>query len=61
MDRNAERSRTEIDAEWALTETNRRARFYRLTAAGRVRLTAEVSEFNRVMGAISRVIRPVEG
>jgi transcriptional regulator len=50
-----------VAAEWAVTETNRRARFYRLTAAGRKRLTAEVSEFNRVVGAISRVIRPAEG
>jgi len=47
-----------VEAEWAQTGTNRRARFYRLTPAGRKRLTAEVSEFNRVMGAISRVIQP---
>jgi PadR family transcriptional regulator, regulatory protein PadR len=47
-----------LDAEWGQTETNRRARFYRLTPAGRKQLTAEISEFNRVMGAIARVIQP---
>jgi transcriptional regulator len=47
-----------VGAEWAQTETHRRARFYRLTPVGRKRLTAEVSEFNRVMGAIARVIQP---
>jgi len=49
-----------LDAEWGQTETNRRARFYRLTPAGRKQLTAEISEFNRVMGAITRVIQPAE-
>ncbi len=47
-----------LDAEWDQTGTNRRARFYRLTPAGRKQLTAEISEFNRVMGAIARVIQP---
>jgi PadR family transcriptional regulator, regulatory protein PadR len=50
-----------VDAAWGETETGRRARFYRLTAAGRKRLAAEISEFNRVIGAIGRVIRPAEG
>jgi PadR family transcriptional regulator PadR len=50
-----------VDAEWSQTETNRRARFYRLTPAGRKQLSAEISEFTRVMGAITRVIQPAEG
>ena len=44
-----------VDAAWGETDTGRRARFYRLTAAGRKRLNAEISEFNRVIGAIGRV------
>ncbi len=47
-----------IAAEMGETETKRRARFYRLTPAGRKHLTAEISEFNRVIGAIARVIDP---
>ncbi len=50
-----------VDAAWGETDTGRRARFYRLTAAGRKRLTAEISQFNRVIGAIARVIQPAEG
>lgn len=46
-----------VAAEWAQSENNRRARYYRLTPAGRKQLTAEVSEFERVMLAITRVIR----
>jgi PadR family transcriptional regulator PadR len=44
--------------EWKQSENNRRARFYRLTPAGRKQLTAEMAEFERVMGAITRVIQP---
>ncbi len=50
-----------VDAQWDQTSTNRRARFYRLTPAGRKRLHAEISEFTRVVGAITRVIQPAEG
>ena len=50
-----------VEAAWGETDTGRRARFYRLTAAGRKHLTAEISEFNRVMRAITRVIQPAEG
>jgi transcriptional regulator len=45
-------------AEWKQSENNRRARFYRLTPAGRKQLAAEMAEFERVMGAITRVIQP---
>jgi PadR family transcriptional regulator len=45
-----------VTAEWGTTEGNRRARYYKLTAAGRKQLEAEVSQFERVMAAIGRVI-----
>ena len=44
-------------AEWGVTAGNRRARYYKLTAAGRKQLVIEVSQFERVMGAIARVIQ----
>ena len=47
-----------LAAEWKQSENNRRARFYRLTPAGRKQLAAEMAEFERVMGAIARVIQP---
>lgn len=47
-----------VTAEWSQSENNRRARFYRLTAAGKKQLNAEVSEFERVVRAISNVIQP---
>jgi transcriptional regulator len=46
-----------VAAEWGQSENNRRARYYRLTHAGRKQLTAEVSQFERVIEAITRVIR----
>ena len=47
-----------VVAEWKQSENNRRARFYRLTPAGRKQLATEIAEFERVMGAIARVIQP---
>ncbi len=47
-----------IVGEWGPTHTKRRARFYKLTPAGRKQLAAEVSGFNRVFDAIARVIEP---
>jgi PadR family transcriptional regulator, regulatory protein PadR len=45
-----------VTAEWGTTEGNRRARYYKLTAAGRKQLEVEVSQFERVVAAIARVI-----
>ena len=45
-----------VTAEWGTTAGNRRARYYKLTAAGRKQLVLEISQFERVMGAIGRVI-----
>ena len=47
-----------VDAEWGLSENNRRARYYRLTGAGRKQLQAEITEFEKVTRAITRVIQP---
>jgi PadR family transcriptional regulator PadR len=48
-----------VKAEWGATPENRRARYYRLTAAGRKQMEAEVSQFERVVRAIFRVIETV--
>ena len=45
-----------VKAEWKKTETNRRARYYTLTAAGRKQLGQEVSEFEQMIAAIGRVL-----
>jgi transcriptional regulator len=47
-----------VSAEWRQSENNRRARYYSLTKAGREQLTREISEFERVVHAITRVIQP---
>ena len=46
-----------VTAKWGTTAGNRRARYYRLTVAGRKQLEVEVSQFDRVMQAITRVIQ----
>ncbi len=46
-----------VTAKWGRTADNRRARYYRLTSAGRKQLKAELSQFERVIGAIQRVIQ----
>jgi len=45
-----------IVAEWGISEHNRRAKFYKLTAAGRRQLTAQHSYWARFSGAVSRVL-----
>ncbi|HYT73148.1 MAG TPA: PadR family transcriptional regulator [Vicinamibacterales bacterium] len=46
-----------IAGEWGRTDENRRARYYRLTAAGRRQLGREVEAYQRVTGAIARVLQ----
>ena len=46
-----------VRAEWGPSENNRRARFYTLTSAGRKHLGAERAEFDRLIGAIQRVLQ----
>jgi PadR family transcriptional regulator len=47
-----------IEAEWAPSENNRRAKYYRLTAAGRKALKAETAEWERLSSAISLIVKP---
>jgi len=46
-----------VNAQWGITAGNRRARYYQLTPAGRKQLVVEISQFERVMGAITRIIK----
>lgn len=47
-----------ISAKWGTSENNRRARYYRLTAAGRKQLTNETSKWERLSEAIARILNP---
>jgi transcriptional regulator len=47
-----------ITAAWGTSENNRRAKFYRLTPAGRKRLVAPASKWERLTDAIARIMRP---
>jgi PadR family transcriptional regulator, regulatory protein PadR len=46
-----------ISSEWGESENKRKARFYRLTAAGRKRLVAETENWNRMAEVIGAVLR----
>jgi PadR family transcriptional regulator, regulatory protein PadR len=48
-----------VSAKWGLSENNRRARFYSLTAEGRKQLDAESKEFDKLVKAIQLVMRTV--
>lgn len=45
-----------IAAEWGLSEANRRAKYYRLTAAGRAQLKAEIESWTRFATAVAGVL-----
>lgn len=45
-----------VRAEWGVSETNRKVRFYRLTAAGRKQLELEMNDFDRVLQGIAAVL-----
>ena len=47
-----------VKSEWAPSENNRRALYYKLTPAGRKQLKQEVADFERVLEAILRVVQP---
>ena|SRR5579863_1913545 len=47
-----------ITAENGISENNRRAKFYRLTAKGRRQLSIETGKWDRFAGAIARILRP---
>jgi transcriptional regulator len=44
-------------AEWAMSDTNRRVRLYRLTPAGRKRLESEMADYDRINMAIRAILR----
>jgi transcriptional regulator len=47
-----------IASEWGVSDNNRRAKFYSLTAAGRKRLSSESSKWNQFVAAVARIMRP---
>jgi PadR family transcriptional regulator PadR len=49
-----------IASFWGTSENNRKAKYYRLTPAGRKQLGAEMSRWERVVKAVNQVLRPVE-
>ena len=46
-----------VEAEWGTSENNRRARYYRLTEAGKAQLGIEAQNFDRMIKAIGRVMQ----
>ena len=49
-----------ISSEWGSSDNNRRARYYKLTRAGRARLAAETSKWEKMVRAVARVLDPRE-
>lgn len=47
-----------LTGEWGRTQENRRARYYRLTRAGRKQLEQELDRYGRVSAAIQRILQP---
>jgi transcriptional regulator len=47
-----------ISAEEGISENNRRAKYYRLTAKGRKQLIVETTKWDKLAGAIGRILRP---
>jgi PadR family transcriptional regulator, regulatory protein PadR len=46
-----------VAADWGVTAGNRRARYYQLAAAGRKQLHTEMSQYQRVSGAIQKILQ----
>jgi len=46
-----------IESEWGVSENNRRAKFYRLTAGGRARMGDEMASWNRLADAVAMALR----
>ena len=47
-----------LASEWGASDNNRRAKFYRLTAAGRKQLAEETAHWNRMAAAVARILAP---
>lgn len=50
-----------IDAEWGTSDTNRKARFYKLTKTGRQQLAGQTEQWRRLAAAIGRILGASEG
>jgi PadR family transcriptional regulator, regulatory protein PadR len=50
-----------VAAFWGTSENNRKAKYYRLTPAGRKQLAAETSRWERMVSGVARVLRPAPG
>jgi transcriptional regulator len=50
-----------LKSEWGSSETNRKAKYYRLTAKGRSQLKTETKNWERIAEAIGHALQPVEG
>ncbi len=48
-----------IESEWGTSDNNRRAKFYKLTPAGRKQLVEETSNWEKLSRAINLIVRPV--
>ena len=49
-----------LSSEWGYSENNRKARYYRLTSAGRRQLAQQASRWEQLVNAINRVLRPAK-
>ena len=49
-----------VEADWGVSENNRRARYYALTAEGRRELRARVRDWERYVTAVDKVLAPAE-
>ena len=49
-----------LASEWKMSEANRRAKYYRLTAAGKRQLSRKQSDWEEIVRTIARVMRPAE-
>jgi len=50
-----------LASEWKASEANRRAKYYRLTPAGKRQLSREQSKWDEMVSTIARIMRPSEG
>ena len=50
-----------ITASWGVSDNNRRAKFYRITPTGRRNLAVETAKWERIVDAVTRVMRPAQG
>ncbi len=49
-----------VNAKWGISENNRKARFYTLTARGRAQLTEKTSQWRKITRAMARILGPEE-